>query len=212
MTFLSSVNSSVVYIMPMISEFQCVFLCVLLAELLRCEASDILEGLKAADRSKDISYNSRFFREPSIFLLISILKSPVSSTPITREWEILENHREDYMKLGELVDELSYVFSPTLLLSFVNSVVKTTVTVYLASVNFSYGSLQWLNILTTAGEVSGSLVRLFLVTIAASYIFDQVMFLECRGMNFKNVHFIDRKSDGKVRNDTSPMARIGGDM
>ncbi|CAG0902600.1 unnamed protein product [Darwinula stevensoni] len=157
----------------MIPEFQCVFLCVLLAELLRFEASDILEGLKAADRSNDISCNSQLFRGPSIFPLISILKSPVSSTPIAREWEILENHRENYMKLGELVDELSYVFSPTLLLSFVNSVVKTTVTVYMASVNFSYGSRQWLIIATAAGEVSGSLVRLFLITIAASYISHQ---------------------------------------
>ncbi|CAG0887816.1 unnamed protein product [Darwinula stevensoni] len=179
--------------MPMIPEFQCVFLCVLLAELLRCEASDILEGLKAADRSKDISCNSQLFRGPNIFPLISILKSPVSSTPIRRDWTTMENHREDYMQLGKLVDELSYVFSPTLLLSFVNSVVKTTVTVYMASVNFSYGSRQWLNIATAAGEVSGSLVRLFLITIAASYISDQVTYLECREISLKNAHFIDSR-------------------
>ncbi|CAG0902598.1 unnamed protein product [Darwinula stevensoni] len=99
--------------------------------------------------------------------------SVLQSTPIAREWEILENHREDYMKLGELVDELSYVFSPTLLLSFMNSVLRTTVTVYTASVNFSYGSQQWLNIMMAAGDVTGSLIRLLLIAIAASYLSDK---------------------------------------
>ncbi|CAG0887818.1 unnamed protein product [Darwinula stevensoni] len=100
--------------------------------------------------------------------------SVLQSTPIAREWEILENHREDYMKLGELVDELSYVFSPTLLLSFMNSVVRTTVTVYIASVNLSNGSQQWLNVMMRTGDVFGSLIRLLLITIAASYLSDKI--------------------------------------
>ena len=72
--FVTFLHSYVYYVIPYIPEFQCVYLCVLLAELLRCEASDILEGLKTAGRSKDVSHHTRLFRGASNSLHISILK------------------------------------------------------------------------------------------------------------------------------------------